>query len=78
MLLISSIVATGLFSPALGSVITVVTVVAILAYQGFIAHAALQATIPGAVGIVLFDLALSLMLDGWSARLLKLQYVVSG
>jgi len=36
MLLISSIVATGLFSPALGSVITVVTVVAILAYQGFI------------------------------------------
>jgi len=78
MLVVSLIVATGLFSPALGSTLTVVTVLVILAYQGFVAHVALQATIPGAIGIVLLDLALSLMLDGWSAKLLKLQIVVSG
>lgn len=78
MLLVTSIVATGMFSPALGSVLTVVTVLAVLIYQGFIARVALQATIPGAVGIVLLDLVLSLLLDGWSARLLKLQYLTTG
>jgi hypothetical protein len=78
MLLVSSIVATGVFSSSIGTFITIGTVLAILAYQGYIARVALQATIPGAVGIVLLDLILSLTLDGWSARLMKLQYVTSG
>jgi hypothetical protein len=78
MMLVSSIVATGIFSSAIGTALTVGTVLAVLTYQGFIARVALQATIPGAVGIVLLDLVLSLMIDGWSARLLKLQYATSG
>lgn len=78
MLIVSLIAASGVVSPAIGGTATVIAVIFILAYQGFIAHVALQATLPGAAGIVFMDFCLSLMLDGWSAKLLHLQRMVSG
>lgn len=78
MLLVSATAASGILPPPASAVLTVVAVVAILGYQGFIAHTALQATIPGAVGIVVMDLVLSVMLEGWSSKLLQLQRVTTG
>ncbi len=78
MLFASSAVASGIFSPNVGSILSVGAMIAVMFYQGFIARVALQVPIPGAVGIVLLDLFLSLILDGWSTRLLKLQYVTAG
>lgn len=78
MLLVSLIAANTIVSPAIGGMATIFAVVFILVYQGFIAHVALQATLPGAAGIVFMDFCLSLMLDGWSAKLLHLQLVASG
>lgn len=78
MLTVSLFAASGLVSPAIGGAATVITVVFILIYQGFIARTALQVSGPGAAGIVFMDFLLSLMLDGWSAKLLQLQRVVSG
>jgi hypothetical protein len=77
MLLVSAISASGILPQAAGTALTVITVLAILIYQGFIAHVALQTTLPGAVGIVFMDLVLSMLLDSWSSKLLQLQRVVS-
>ena len=70
--------ASGILPISISGTVTVIAVVFILAYQGFIAHVALQATLPGAAAIVFMDFCVSLMLDGWSARLLQLQRIVSG
>ena len=78
LLFVSSLAAACFLSPSLSVMMTVVVVAAVLIFQGFIAHVALQATLPGAVGIVFLDLALSIMVDGWSNRLLGLQRVVGG
>ncbi len=78
MLIVSLLAASGIVPSAIGVMATVISVVFILVYQGFIAHVALQATIPGAAAIVFLDFCLGLMLDGWSATLLQLQRMVSG
>lgn len=78
LLIVSSLAATGFLSPSMSLMLTVVAVAAVLIYQGYIAHVAFQATLPGAVGIVLLDLTLSIMVDGWSNRLLGLQRIVDG
>lgn len=78
MLTVGLLAASGILSPAIGGAATVISVVFVLIYQGFIARIALQITGPGAAGIVFMDFLLSLMLDGWSARLLQLQRIVSG
>ena len=78
MLIISLIAAGGILPPALGYWATAIVLVFVLAYQGFIAHVALQSSWAGAAAIVFLDFCLSLMLDGWSTRLLQIQQTVSG
>jgi hypothetical protein len=78
MLIVSLVTAGGLIPPALGYWATAIVLVFILAYKGFIAHVALQATWGGAAAIVFMDFCLSLMLDGWTTKLLQLQPMVSG
>lgn len=78
LLIVSSLAATGLLSPGIGLIMSMIVIAAVLIYQGFIAQVALQATLPGAIGIVLLDFLLSLMVDGWSNRLLGLQRLVAG
>ena len=78
MLIISLIAAGGILPPALGYWATAIVLVFVLAYKGFIAHVALQSTWAGAAAIVFLDFCLSLMLDGWSTRLLQIQHTVSG
>jgi hypothetical protein len=78
MLIIGLTAASGFVPPATGYWATAIALIFVLAYKGFIAHVALQATRTGAAGIVFMDFCLSLMLEGWSAKLLKLQQVISG
>lgn len=78
LLVVSSFAATGLLTPGISVMLTLIVVGTVLIYQGFIAHIAFQATLPGAIGIVLLDFILSLMIDGWSNRLLGLQRIVAG
>lgn len=78
MLIISLAAASGILSSTIGTMATIATILFILAYKGFIAHVALQTTIPGAAAVVFLDFCLSLMLEGWSAKLLKFQPMVSG
>jgi hypothetical protein len=78
MLIVSLTVASGIVSAAIGYWATAIALIYILVYKGFIAHVALQATWAGAAGIVFLDFCLSLMLDGWSARLLQLQRMAEG
>ena len=78
MLIVGLTAASGIISPAIGYWATAIALVFILAYKVFIAHVALQATWAGAAGIVFMDFCLSLMLEGWTAKLLHLQRMVSG
>lgn len=78
MLVVSLIVASGIFPAGLGIMATAVSILFVLVYKGFIAYVALQATKLGAAAIVFMDFCLSLLLDGWSAKLLKFQPMVSG
>jgi hypothetical protein len=77
-LIISILAASDILPPAAEALIKVAAFFFILAYQGFIAHVALQATLSGAVGCVVLSFLLSFMLIEWSDRLLQLQRVVTG
>ena len=78
MLVVSLAAASGILPSGFGTPATIATIIFILIFKGYIARVALQTTLPGTVGIVFLDLCISLMLEGWSAKLLKLQPVVSG
>ena len=78
MLIISLLVSSGMFPATLGAIATVISLLFVLIYKGFIARVALQTTFPGAAAIVFLDFCLSLMLEGWTAKLLQLQPIVSG
>jgi hypothetical protein len=78
MLIISPIAAGGLLPSAPAFMISAISILFIMVYKGYIARVALQTTIPGAVGIVFLDLCLSLMLHGWTDKLLKVQPIASG
>ena len=78
MLGITALTASGLVPQALGVLLMAGTVIAIFAYQGFIAHAALEVPAMGAVGIVVLDLIVSLILQSWTDRLLAGQAVLAG
>jgi hypothetical protein len=78
MLIVGLIAVSGIFPPVVGGWATAIALIFILVYKGFIAHVALQATWAGAAGIVFIDFCLSLVLEGWSAKLLHLQRIVSG
>ena len=78
MLIVSLIVATGLLPSVLGSWAIAAALIFVFIYKGFIAHVAFQATWGGAAAIVFLDFCLSLMLDGWTTKLLKIQTAVPG
>lgn len=77
-LVVSTIAVTNILPPAAESVLKVVALFFILAYQGYIAHIAFHATLPGSIGIVLLNFILSFMLLEWTIHLLQLQRVVTG
>jgi len=78
MLVVGLIAASSMVPSVIGGWAIAIALVFILAYKGFIAHVALQTTWMGAAAIVFLDFCLSLMLKGWSVKLLHLQRVVSG
>lgn len=78
MLGVTVLTASGLVPQALGFLLMAGTVIAIFVYQGYIAHAALEVPPMGAVGIVLLDLVVSLVLQSWTDRLLAGQPVIAG
>jgi hypothetical protein len=78
MLIVGLIAVSGIFPPVVGGWATAIALIFVLVYKGFIAHVALQATWAGAAGIVFMDFCLSLVLEGWSEKLLHLQRIVSG
>jgi hypothetical protein len=69
-LAVSALAASGMLPENGPRAITLIATFAILFYQGFIARAALRVPVIGAVGIVILDLVLSLILNSWSNRLL--------
>lgn len=77
-LVVSSIAAMNILPPAPEAMLKVVAFFFILAYQGFIAHVALQATLSGAIGCVVLGFLLSFMLIEWSDRLLQIQRGIAG
>ena len=76
--LISLILTSGMIPASFGAMAIVITILFVLVYKGFIVRVALQTTLPGAATIVFLDVCLSLMLKGWTDRLLKIQPIVSG
>jgi hypothetical protein len=69
-LLVSAVTSGGFAPEQTAPVIRIVATLAILFYQGFIARAALQIPVIGAVSVVLLDLILSLLLNAHSNALL--------
>lgn len=78
MLIVRLIAVSGIVPTVIAGWAIAIALIFVLVYKGFIAHEALQATWPGAAGIVFMDFCLSLVLEGWSAKLLHLQRIVSG
>lgn len=70
-LIISVLAVGGPIPPALGGLLIFGALIAIFVYKGFIAYAALEATAPAIVGIVLLDLGLSALLSTVMANLLR-------
>lgn len=67
---VTAIAASGVMPAALAGLLRFLVIIAILAYQWFIARVGLEVSAPGACGIVLLDLVISLMLDGYTIALL--------
>ncbi len=78
MLFVTVLVTSGILPNEVSNLLTIVSIMAILAYEAFVAHAALEVPAAGAIGIVFLDLAVSLALQGWSDRLLAGQPVFGG
>ncbi len=78
MLTVTALAASGFLPGSLGILLTAGAVIAILIYQGFIALVMLEVPAIGAVGIVVIDLVLSLVLQSWTDRLLAGQPVIGG
>ncbi len=70
-LLVTATAASGILPAAMAGLITFVAIVAILAYQWFIARVGLEVSAAGACGIVFLDLVISLVLDAYTNALLR-------
>ena len=66
---VTALAASGLLPQAAGALLSLAATLAILTYQWFIARAALNATIGGAVAIVALDLMLGIAINGWANRI---------
>ncbi len=70
-LMVTVIAASGLLPLGLAALMTFVVTVGVLAYQWYIARVMLALSGPGAGGIVLLDLVISVILDGYVDQLLR-------
>ena len=61
--------ASGMF-PALAAMLTLVASIAILVYQWFIARTCLEIGVGAACGFVFLDLVISVLLSGYTEKLL--------
>ena len=78
MLVITSVDRSGMITPGLAGTITVILMVLIFFYQGFIARVGLQISIFGSIGIVLANLLVGLIIELWATKLLSGQKVFFG
>ncbi|MPY70351.1 MAG: hypothetical protein GEU92_09700 [Alphaproteobacteria bacterium] len=69
-LLITAIAASGALPAGTAMAATLAATLAILVYQGFIARVTLGVPVGGAIGIVVLDLVISLILNGYTNGLL--------
>ncbi len=70
-LVVMAAAASGILPPALAGLITFLAFIAVLAYQWFIARVMLEISGAAAAGIVLLDLVISVVLDGYTGQLLR-------
>jgi hypothetical protein len=75
---VSAVVASGLLPGRLGALLSLAGTIAILTYQWFIARAAFEATVGGALALVALDLSLSVVINGWADHILIASAVQSG
>ena len=69
-LIVAATAASGILPQAPAALINFAAYIAILAYQWFIARVGLEVSAPGACGIVLLDIILSLVIDKFTSQLL--------
>jgi len=69
-LFVTAIVSSGVLPQGFAPVLSLIATLAILVYQGFIARVALDTPIMGAVGIVILDMVISLLLNAYTNGLL--------
>ncbi len=69
-LIMAAITHSGLLPAGLTAMITVAVIVAIMAYQWFIARVGLEASAGAALGIVLLDLIISLVIERYTTGIL--------
>lgn len=70
MLAITTLGKSGIVPPPFAGIMSIIAIVAILIYQGFIARIALMIPGIGAFGVVLLDLMLGLVVESWTTKLL--------
>ncbi|NKB19092.1 MAG: hypothetical protein GKS01_00980 [Alphaproteobacteria bacterium] len=70
MLALTTLAKTGMLPPAFAGIVSVIAIIAILIYQGYIARVALMIPSMGALGVVLLDLMLGLVVESWTTKLL--------
>ncbi len=70
MLAITILGKSGVLPTPFASILSIITIIAILIYQGFIARTALMIPGMGAFGMVLLDLMLGLVVESWTTKLL--------
>ena len=70
LLIVTGITQTDLLPRGLAALLTMIAMIGIMCYQWFIARSALEVTPPVAVGIVLLDLVISILLEGYANSLL--------
>ncbi len=70
-LIVAATAASGILPQAPAALINFAAYIAILAYQWFIARVGLEVSAPGACGIVLLDIVISLVIEGYTSQLLR-------
>ena len=78
MLVITSVDRSGMITPGLAGTITMILIILIFFYQGFIARVGLQISIFGSIGIVVTNLLVGLIIELWATKLLSGQKVLFG
>ena len=68
----------NIFHPSIGGVLIFIAIAMILIYHAYIAHLALAVSRLGALAIVILDLTIGLLIEGWATKLLLGQGLFGG